>query len=39
MYNKRYKIFITEDEENLQEIYSTRFNLNNFEVKLFKNGF
>jgi DNA-binding response OmpR family regulator len=36
---KRYKIFITEDEENLQEIYSTRFNLNNFEVKLFKNGF
>ncbi len=36
---KRYKIFITEDEENLQEIYSTRFNLNNFEVKSFKNGF
>jgi chlorophyllide a reductase subunit X len=36
---KRYKIFITEDEENLQEIYSTRFNLNNFEVKSFRNGF
>jgi DNA-binding response OmpR family regulator len=36
---KRYKVFITEDEENLQEIYTTRFQLNNFEVKSFRTGF
>ena len=33
-----YKIFITEDEETLAEIYSERFRRHGFDVSVFKNG-